>query len=383
MKNCRNTAITRAFFSVTFIFVLLVRSSLGALPPGYEDDMWCPAGYCDRFIEHQGGFVGPNSSFHECYNPDTGDVVDEVWTGFLTGVVAPAGWVKNPISCDDLNNPTPSPTRDCTGLFCSCFSADATVQVIQRTESCKMIPMGELQVGDRIYTGDQGYQIVYAFAHRNKEIRATFLQIWTDQGNSALEVTADHFVYADGKATPVRADAIKVGNMLQGGAMVTKISSVQKTGLYAPLTLNGKLVVNGVQASSFVSLAQAEDHPLIGKNLAAYSQLGVAPFRFLCVNLSAKFCEDYNNGGVPSVLVALYEAFVWVMALPGIWRSLAIMVYLLLSVVALTLEFLFSVPVLVAVLVLVTGGFVFVTSSSNTNALRGLRLAYSEKNKLD
>ena len=71
------------------------------LSPGYEDVMYCPEGYCDRFVSHDnGGFVGPASSFHECYNPETGDVMDEVWTGSSSNVVAPEGWVENPPPCE-------------------------------------------------------------------------------------------------------------------------------------------------------------------------------------------------------------------------------------------------------------------------------------------
>lgn len=62
---------------------------LAALPPGYEDVMWCPPDYCRRYVPNEPGMAGPVSMFNECYNPTTDDVVDGVWTGELTDVAAP------------------------------------------------------------------------------------------------------------------------------------------------------------------------------------------------------------------------------------------------------------------------------------------------------
>ena len=70
-----------------------------ALPPGYEDVMWCPEGYCRRAVNPGDGFVGPARAFNECYSPSTDSVVDEVWTGELSETVAPEGWIENPASC--------------------------------------------------------------------------------------------------------------------------------------------------------------------------------------------------------------------------------------------------------------------------------------------
>ena len=43
--------------------------------------------------------AGPVSMFYECYDPATDEVVDEVWTGELTDVAAPEGWVEDPADC--------------------------------------------------------------------------------------------------------------------------------------------------------------------------------------------------------------------------------------------------------------------------------------------
>ena len=70
----------------------------GALPSGYEDNMWCPSSsYCDRPVNPD-ITAGPQSVFHECYNPITNTIID-VWTGSLSETVAPAGWVMDPAPC--------------------------------------------------------------------------------------------------------------------------------------------------------------------------------------------------------------------------------------------------------------------------------------------
>lgn len=50
------------------------------LPPGGEDELWCPVGYCRRDKPSEageesftGGMVGPASEYLECFNLTTGD----------------------------------------------------------------------------------------------------------------------------------------------------------------------------------------------------------------------------------------------------------------------------------------------------------------------
>ncbi|CAD7947841.1 unnamed protein product [Amoebophrya sp. A120] len=43
------------------------------LPPGYEDELYCPAGFCMVHKDLGPGFAGPRSAFHECFNKDTGE----------------------------------------------------------------------------------------------------------------------------------------------------------------------------------------------------------------------------------------------------------------------------------------------------------------------
>ena len=82
----------------------------GALPPGYEDEAWCPPGHCIRATPQLEGFAGPRSMFFECAHIETGEVAAAFWTGARVNAVPRPGWVKvksfldesfqTPIDCD-------------------------------------------------------------------------------------------------------------------------------------------------------------------------------------------------------------------------------------------------------------------------------------------
>jgi hypothetical protein len=71
----------------------------GALPPGYQDQMHCPEESCSLYIE-QPRFSGPRSAFYKCLDMETDELIDAVWTGSLSDVVPPQGWVEDPKDCD-------------------------------------------------------------------------------------------------------------------------------------------------------------------------------------------------------------------------------------------------------------------------------------------
>lgn len=107
-----------------------------------------------------------------------------------------------------------------------CFSAVATVQV----EGKGPVAMKDLQVGEKVLTASNDFEPVYAFGHRHLTHTAKFIQF-----NGGLEITGAHLVFIEGKVNPVRADSVKVGDFLQGGE-VKSIKTIQRSGLYTPLT---------------------------------------------------------------------------------------------------------------------------------------------------
>jgi hypothetical protein len=210
-----------------------------------------------------------------------------------------------------------------------CFSKDATVQVFGKGP----MSMKDLQVGDQIFTGSE-YQPVYGFAHHNPNVQAEFVKIQTDQ-DSSLEVTGGHFVYLQGMSSPVRADNIKVGDALQG-AKVTSIETVQKQGVYAPLTSNGRVQVDGIMASNYVSLDNGEEHALFADRVAEFSHFGIAPFRLMCTRMTT--CDSYNEDGVPKMLSTMQSFFEWATEQPLFVQFLAFAAHFMLAAMSWTME---------------------------------------------
>ena len=71
----------------------------GMLPPGYEDEAWCPPDHCLRAtpreqLARMGVVEGGQSSFFECANIVTGEAARAFWTGELRNKVPLPGLVK-------------------------------------------------------------------------------------------------------------------------------------------------------------------------------------------------------------------------------------------------------------------------------------------------
>ena len=160
--------------------------------------------------------------------------------------------------------------------------------------------MEQLMVGNRVLTAN-GYQEVYGFAHNDNVTQATFLQIHTRE-HKPLEISGEHLVFLAGRTAPVRADSVAIGDDLRDdnyGATVTKIDSVSRRGLYAPLTCNGNLIVDGIESSCYVSLQRdasefvefQEGMPSpISQHFMVHMTL--APVRILCFGVSSDLCKN-------------------------------------------------------------------------------------------
>ena len=68
------------------VVVVSSTCSEAALPPGLDEELYCPPGSCLRDKEQPDGWVGPKSSFHECYDEASGDVTEPQAWGEQMGV---------------------------------------------------------------------------------------------------------------------------------------------------------------------------------------------------------------------------------------------------------------------------------------------------------
>ena len=57
---------------LSFIIILFTTLCHAALPPGYEDELYCPADMCLKRREQPHGWCGPRTMFRECCDESTG-----------------------------------------------------------------------------------------------------------------------------------------------------------------------------------------------------------------------------------------------------------------------------------------------------------------------
>merc|ERR1712217_390215 len=111
----------------------------------------------------------------------------------------------------------------------------------------------------------QGFSKVFAFMDHANDFEIEYLRLRTDVG-SELALTAGHMVYAHIEKQPVLAGSLVEGDILWlvekvGSAIlattpvhVVQIQWSRESGMHAPLTAEGSVVVNGVLASSYAGV---------------------------------------------------------------------------------------------------------------------------------
>ena len=166
-----------------------------------------------------------------------------------------------------------------------CFSAFDTVEA----QGKGMISMDSLEIGDYVRSG-KDFSQVFSFAHLDLDREANFLQIHTEGSVAPLEITDNHMLFRNDKA--VSAKEVSVGDML-GDNKVTKITSVKRTGLYAPITYDGSIVVNGIKSSCYVQFLDhvpADQHQVLEHMFFSLQRVACS------VNFGWCEAETYTDG---------------------------------------------------------------------------------------
>ena len=178
----------------------------------------------------------------------------------------------------------PTPTSGAPGNgggFNICFSGDNTVHTKDRGD----VSMRDVRIGDRVLVRPGLYEAIYSFGHYHPTAMGEFVQLYTTtttgKDRSPLELSFNHMVVlADGTVVP--ASAVRVGDALQAVVMdgtqndnaiptmttamtaatqviVADIRMVIKSGVYAPFTPSGTVVVNGIVSSNYVAFETETD----------------------------------------------------------------------------------------------------------------------------
>merc|ERR1712086_654813 len=130
----------------------------------------------------------------------------------------------------------------------SCFPASTLVE----TESRGAVEMKEVLVGERIKTAE-GFSEVLFFAMRNPIAHAQCWEISTD--SHSLVLTHSHGLFKE-DGSVVQVMHVSVGDSILSAGVVTSTERVKCTGLVAPVTRAGTIVVNGVITSDYGPMGQ-------------------------------------------------------------------------------------------------------------------------------
>lgn len=129
-----------------------------------------------------------------------------------------------------------------------CFPASSRVHLSGGLK----VAMKDLEAGMPVLHAEDGHSSsVFLFTHRDGRKWATFKKLSTACGQT-LTLTQNHYLYVNGKLTA--AGAVTVGDNLRtvsGPCAVTEVATTKEIGLFAPHTLHGDLIVEGVVVSGY------------------------------------------------------------------------------------------------------------------------------------
>lgn len=177
----------------------------------------------------------------------------------------------------------------------ACFTGDAKVMTPEGEKA-----MRDLHVGDMVLTSEYGkmaYTRVASWLHRLPETKAAFIKINTERGQE-VSMTPQHFIYKADCVTEkmdlVYAEDISVGDclMVKGDQQrlvmttVTARSTFYETGVYAPMTETGDLIVDDVYASC---------HNVIKTNTLSHTFLNLATTMQQKIRSLLGFFEDAGH----------------------------------------------------------------------------------------
>lgn len=226
----------------------------------------------------------PNSAFENVIHGNTFNFDDD---GSNMPIVSAGGRTTDTYMYDNIRIPAEGGQSDgnvnttcCPSFYAVpdvCFSGDMQVQEEQKGT----ILMRELKLGDKVLVGESRFERVYSFGHKDEHQKTSFLQFLP----SKLELSKDHMVMVSGKG-PIPASMVEVGDRFVGGERVQAVRTVPRTGVYAPFTASGTIVVNGVLASTYVAF-QGSNKLILGsfKVPITYQWIAhafLAPYRIWC-----------------------------------------------------------------------------------------------------
>lgn len=154
-----------------------------------------------------------------------------------------------------------------------CFPAGVTLEL----ESGEVRAVQDVSIGDRVHVGHGRFSDVFMWTHKVADVVSAFVEIRAASGAS-LRLSPGHYLFVSGEL--VAARAVQPGDIVTLGDgradTVTGVKRVRSSGLYNPQTVDGRIVVDGLLASTFTTAVEpALAHALLAPVRAAYALFGV------------------------------------------------------------------------------------------------------------
>jgi intein/homing endonuclease len=94
------------------------------------------------------------------------------------------------------------------------------------------IGISDVKIGDKVLVSAGKYEEVYSFGHRNIAASAEFLQIYSNDTDAPIEISADHLILVDSEHW-VPAGTVRVGDLLSKGdgsaVAITQLRNVTRS----------------------------------------------------------------------------------------------------------------------------------------------------------
>ena len=134
----------------------------------------------------------------------------------------------------------------------------------------------KLKIGDKVQVltqdGNIGYSEVIMFAdYKPDSPEITHILIETENPPKRITLTPSHLIFSSSNSTDIQLTAKKAYSVLPGEyvlisldgelvpSQVRRVSAVKLTGMVAPVTMEGNIIVDGVLASCY---AMVNDHEI-------------------------------------------------------------------------------------------------------------------------
>jgi hypothetical protein len=264
--------------------------------------------------------------------PDTPKLTDFPTTKPLAAIPDPTRAPSESPTCPPaevprLSVPTSKPTVAPSPIL-GCFDGASIVVTKHRG----LVEMRDLRLGEPVLVMGGRYESVYGFGEYDPSSEGTFLKIHTSLNH--MHVTRTHLVFVKSgkKFAFIPASQIRVGDELVtsegSAAIVESFEHVASTGVFAPFTVSGTIIVNGFVASSYVSLDGSSGIKCFGIEIS-HQWLAHSfefPHRLVCHHLGACREEKYING-ISQWVNGPFQCAKWILERPMLIRNLATIVF--------------------------------------------------------